>query len=107
MAEKWTNTSASPLPRSMKPYPFSFENHLTVPSATASYSLLDDYKSADRRSARNTSSSAGICKLAAPVARAPHRVLEQAGDRHRPHAAGHGRQIAGDLDGTRVDVTDD
>src|SRR3954465_8543879 len=32
MAEKWTKTS-SPSAPSMKPYPFSFENHLTVPSA--------------------------------------------------------------------------
>jgi len=39
----------------MKPYPFSFENHLTVPSAKTNYSLLDDYKSAIPRSGGNVS----------------------------------------------------
>src|SRR5581483_1228777 len=83
-------------------------NHLTVPSATTYYSLLDDYKLANRRSARNTSTeSARICKLAAPISRTTNGVLEQAGDRHRPDAARNGRQAAGDLGRARVDVADE
>src|SRR5439155_27023238 len=51
----------------------------------------------DRRSARNTSSSRGICKVFSPVARAADRVLEQTGDRHRADAPRHGRHRGGDL----------
>src|SRR6516165_2271054 len=105
MAEKWTNTSASPLPRSMKPYPFSFENHLTVPSAKTNYSLLDDYKSAIPRSGGNVSTvSRRKGKLAAQISGTADGVLEQARDRHGPDPPGNRGQIRRHVYGAGVDV---
>src|SRR5580765_2232153 len=109
MAEKWTNTSASPFPRSMKPYPFSFENHLTVPSAKSNYSLLDDYKSASspRSGANLRTESDRKRKLVATKLGTEDSVLQQAGDRHRADAAGNRGHVRRDVGNRGVDVAHD
>src|SRR5712672_82671 len=97
IAEKWTNTS-SPPSRSMKPKPFSFENHLTVPSANYVTPYWMTMPSVDRRNGKTIPRVFPACKELPPVnAGADDRVLEQAGDRHRADAAGYRRHQRGDV----------
>src|SRR5205823_3790386 len=110
--EWWTKTS-SPPSRSMKPYPFSFENHLTVPSAneTPSYNKQTTTRAPSRRPpmkrGRTLTSDPWERKKAAPVTGRLDRVAEQHRDRHGPDAARHRRQEGRDLRGLRRDVADD
>src|SRR5688500_13494749 len=92
----------------MNPYPFSFENHFTVPSANDTF-LRHKQTTAPLRAAASRcfaaplaarsayTSPAGEGKQAPLVARRPHRVAQKARDRHRPDPSRDGREMAGDL----------
>src|SRR3954471_18770508 len=60
-----------------------------------------------RRSGRNTSESSRICKLAPAVTGTAHRVLEQAGNRHRADPAGDGSHVRGDVERAGDDTADE
>src|ERR1700730_17921119 len=106
IAEKCTKTS-SPPSRSMKPKPFSFENHFTVPSANC----VPPCKNTDGTSRRPmmnppdcNSRYAGNKASASPCR--GDRVLQNHGNRHGADAAGNGRHIRRKLPRVRVDVAE-
>src|SRR5262245_13780960 len=110
IAEKWTKTS-SPPSRSMKPYPFSFENHFTVPSANTSSLQKNDGPGTEPPTIAGTGGSLaqffGDANGRRPSqSRCGNGVLEHHGDRHRSHAAGNGGHVGRALHRSRVDVAE-
>src|SRR5712675_1482393 len=97
IAEKCTKTS-SPPSRSMKPKPFSFENHLTVPSAKTlppcrQTNDPNTESPSVNESARFYSVSGRDDSVGPLQPRGGDRVLENHCDRHRPDSARHRRNV--------------
>src|SRR5438045_1747832 len=95
----------------MKPNPFSFENHLTVPSAKT----LPPCRQTNgpctepptvNEPARVYSVSGRNNSPGAPQLRRRNRVLEHHRDRHRPNPAGHRSDVRGALGRAGIDVAE-
>src|SRR5215210_1530587 len=85
----------------MKPKPFSFENHLTVPSANVPPSYTNDGPGTEppcfAPTARTIALPPRYGKEPAPVAGGANRVSEERCDRHRADAPRDGRDEACNL----------
>src|SRR5262245_62526486 len=96
----------------MKPYPFSFENHLTVPISGTNV-LLQTTSAGPVEPTRLTQaperylSTARVRKQTPPKPGGAHGRAEQHRDRHRPGATRHRRQVPGDLRDRGFDVAAD
>src|SRR5262245_43006531 len=102
----------------MNPYPFSFENHFTVPSANGPFPPSTHERrpgfepshpaiAASMAAAGSVTSAAREGKPPGLILSGTNRVPKQAGDCHWPDAAGHGREMAGHLPDVFGDVAYD
>src|SRR5260221_4334741 len=107
IAEKCTKTS-SPPSRSMKPKPFSFENHFTVPSANCVPPCKNNDGAMPPTDDERPDCNSGYAgNKASPRTRGGGRVLQDHGDRHWPDAAGDRRHEGRELGSARIDVAEE
>src|SRR5262245_47101628 len=92
----------------MKPNPFSFENHLTVPVSTSDNDVLPENSvepsDAGTRTPDNVSSRSRVCKDPAPVTSGLHGAPQEQCNRHRTGACGNRAEMPGNAPDGPVDV---